>query len=158
MSARAGAGATPLPLVIATAAMALLALYPWVLSRGAPAAPPLAQGEALPRLASLPPYADFAAIAARPLFAPTRRPDAAHAASGIAARYRLQGIVIAGTARHALLAPVAGGPAIELAEGGSVEGWTLRKIEDGRVLMASPTQGDATLTIASPAPTPRQRP
>jgi hypothetical protein len=154
----ARAGVAPLPLVIATAAMALLALFPWVMGPAAPAIPPSAPGATLPRLAALPPFADFAAIAARPLFAPTRRPDAARAASGIAARYRLLGIVIAGAQRHALLAPIAGGPALELAEGGTVEGWTLVKIEDGRVMLSSPTLGAASLAMAPPAPAPRQRP
>jgi len=147
VSARARA---PLPLAAACAAMALAALAPWVVGTGAPPTPPSAPDTALPRLQPLPPFAEFAAIAARPLFSPTRRPEAARPASGIAARYRLQGIVIAGTTRHALLAPVAGGPALELAEGGTVEGWTLRRIENGRAFFASPSGTEASLTIAAP--------
>ncbi len=149
MSARSA----PLPLVAATLALAALTLMPWLPGRFAPASVPApAQGEALPRVPALPPFADFAAIAARPLFAPTRRPDAARAASAIETRYRLLGIVIAGAARHALLAPIAGGPALELAEGGAVEGWTVRKIESDRVLLASPAGADASLALKAPAP------
>jgi hypothetical protein len=138
-------------LAVATAAMALLALLPWVMGGAVPTLRPPAPSETLPRLAALPPYSDFAEITARPLFSPTRRPDAASIPIGIEARYRLLGIVIAGTARHALLAPVAGGAALELAEGGSVEGWTVQKIERDRVLLVSPAGAKASLSVQAPA-------
>jgi len=141
----------PRLLAVATAAMAVLALLPWVTGGAAPAVRPPAAGEALPRLAALPTYADFAEITARPLFAPTRRPDAAGVPIGIEARYRLLGIVIAGAARHALVAPVAGGAALELAEGGDVEGWTVRKIEGDRVVLVSPAGATASLRVQAPA-------
>jgi hypothetical protein len=154
------ARAVPLPLVAATAAMAALTLLPWIIGPTVPAIPAPAARDTLPQLAALPPFADFGAIAARPLFSPTRRPDAAQAATGIAARYRLLGIAIAANARHALLAPVNGGAALELAEGDSIDGWTLRKIADDRIVLSSPTLGDATLALAPPAstPPPRQHP
>ena len=149
MSARAA----PLPLVAATVAMAALAIYPWALGPGAPSVPALAPREALPRVAALPPFSNFAEITARPLFSPTRRPDAGPDNSGIAARYRLLGIVIAGNARHALLMPVAGGAVLELAEGATLEGWSVGKIEGDRVLLTSPTGTDASLVLKAPAPT-----
>lgn len=144
--------ARPRPLAFASANLvaALLAAWPFVPSRApaepAPAAP---IEDATPRLARLPPFADFAATSARPLFSATRRPDPAAAMLGIDGRYRLMGLVIAGAARHALIAPVAGGRALELGEGEAVEGWTLARIERDRVVLRSPA-GEATLALTGP--------
>jgi hypothetical protein len=143
------------PLGGATALMAALALAPWI--AGGPTAPtlPHAPGEAaVPRLAALPPFAAYAEIAARPLFLPSRRPNAEAAAAGIETRYRLLGIVIAGSERHALLAPVAGGPGIELAPGGSLDGWKAARIEADSVVLTSPAGHDATIGL-KPLPTKR---
>ena len=138
----------PLALLAANVALAALALWPFLPGR-APAEPaPItaATGDAAQKLASLPPFAAFAETSARPLFSPTRRPAPGAAALGIDGRYRLLGLVIAGSARHALVAPVAGGPARELGEGDAVDGWTVTRIERDRVTLASP-MGEATLAL-----------
>jgi type II secretory pathway component PulC len=106
-------------------------------------------------LAALAPFVDYAATIERPLFSPSRRPEAAAAApnaSGIASRYRLQGLVIAGTTRHALVTEIAGGHTQELGEGDALEGWTVTRIEQDRVTLTSPA-GEATLALprADPA-------
>jgi hypothetical protein len=132
----------------ATALMAALSLVPW-LARG-PSAPPLPRAPSdarAPQLAALPPFAAYAEVAARPLFSPTRRPNAEAAAAGIETRYRLLGIVIAGSERHALLAPVAGGPGIELAPGGTLDGWKAARIEAGSVVLTSPAGHEATIGL-----------
>jgi hypothetical protein len=139
----------PLILLAANVALAALALWPFLPQR-APAEPAPAAastGDAGQKLASLPPFADFAETSARPLFAPTRRPTPGAAALGIDGRYRLLGLVIAGSARHALVAPVAGGPALELGEGEAIDGWTVTRIERDRVTLASP-MGEATLALS----------
>jgi hypothetical protein len=144
-------GARPLALVAVNVVLAALAAWPW-LPNPAPAqsARAVAPPETGPKLASLPPFADFAETSARPLFSPTRRPAPGAALVGIDGRYRLLGLVIAGTARHALLAPVAGGAALELAEGDAVDGWTVTKIERDRVSLKS-AMGEATLALTGDA-------
>lgn len=132
--------------------LAALAIWPW-LPAPAPQAPfaPPGGGTDGPALASLPPLADFAATIERPLFAPSRRPAAGPAAqsgSAIERRYRLQGLVIAGAARHALILDTQGGRTIEIAEGGAIEGWVVKRIEQAGVVLVSPA-GEATLTLAA---------
>jgi general secretion pathway protein N len=139
-------------LVAASVILAGIAVWPWLPeSAAAPPVPevlrPAADGVAA---ASLPPLADFAVTAARPLFAPTRRPPAATQdslfAAGIEGRYRLQGLFIAGKARRALLVEEAGGRTLQVGEGDTVEGWTVRKIEQDRLILASPA-GETTLAL-----------
>lgn len=146
------ARARPLAFAAANIVVALLAAWPWLPSRApaepAPAAAPAEDAAAKP--ARLPPFADFAETSERPLFSATRRPAPAAAMLGIDGRYRLLGLVIAGTARHALLAPVAGGRTVELGEGEAVEGWTVTRIERDRVILSSPA-GKATLALTDPA-------
>lgn len=137
--------------------VASLAAWPWLPARApaepAPAASPAA--DALPKLASLRPFADFAETSTRPLFSPTRRPAPGAAMLGIDRRYRLIGLVIAGTTRHAVIAPIAGGPALELGEGQDVDGWTVTRVENDRVTLASP-MGQATLALVGGATAPRR--
>jgi hypothetical protein len=144
-------------LVVTNLVVATLAVWPW-LPGHAPSSEPTAasDGRDAPRLVSLPPFASFDATLDRPLFSPSRRPQAASASgpgASIDSRYRLQGLVIAGKTRHALVTPAAGGPALELAEGATLEGWTVKRIEQDRVVLVSPS-GEAVLKLqrAGPAP------
>lgn len=148
--------ARPLSFALAAAncAAAALALWPWIAPVGAasaPAARPPTQDDGPPPLATLPPGASYAAIAERPLFSPTRRPDASSAGtlSGISARYRLLGVILAREQGRALVAPIAGGRTLELGEGEAIEGWTVKRIERDRVVLFSPA-GEATLEMGEP--------
>jgi len=123
-------------------------LYPWL----APMSSRDASGGYIetPRstraIAPLPPFGSFSAVLDRPLFSPSRRPAAAEnpTGSGLAGRYQLLGVVSAGGARHAL---VADGPRrFEIAEGAALDGWTVARIEQDRVLLSSPT-GRTVLTL-----------
>jgi hypothetical protein len=144
--------ARPIALAAANLIVALLAVWPFLPGRApaeqAPAAPAQDTG---PKLATLAPFADFAETSERPLFSATRRPAPGATMLGIDGRYRLLGLVIAGSARHALIAPVAGGRTLELGEGEAVDGWTVTRIERDHVVLSSPA-GQATLGLAGAAP------
>ena len=144
-----------LTLALANGAAALLALRPRLAPPAAVANPPVAAANAASAapaaLPSLAPRAEFAAITERPLFSPSRRPDATAAVVGIASRYRLLGTVVANEKGRALVAPVSGGRAIELGEGDALDGWTVRRVEHDRVLFASPA-GEATLAVSQTEP------
>jgi hypothetical protein len=142
-----------LSLAGANLVVAAIVLLPWLPAATPPApAAALREGDA-PRLQRLPRFADVSATIERPLFTPSRRPAAPEQAAsvGIASRYRLQGLVIAGAARHAIVSPVAGGPALELGPGDAVAGWTVTRIEHDRVVLSSPA-GEATLALERAAP------
>jgi hypothetical protein len=145
--------ARPLSLGLAAAnlAVAALALWPVMAPVGAASMAPAAAPARADRPAPgrLGPSASFDAIAARPLFSPTRRPDASAPAGGLAARYRLIGIVTVRDRGRVLLAPIAGGRAIELGKGDALEGWTLKRIERNGALFASPA-GEAALAVTPP--------
>jgi hypothetical protein len=146
----------PLPLAAANLVVAALAIWPWLPRRAPAARPPDQRSESeAPKLAKLAPFADFAATEERPLFSPSRRPTAAEkpATVAIESRYRLQGIVTVGAARHALIAPVAGGAGLELGEGDALEGWSVRTIAADHVVLTSPA-GEATLAFGRPPPKP----
>jgi len=139
-------------LVSAAAFFAALAIWPWLpsataLRPGAGAAGPAA---GTGTIAALPPLANFAATIERPLFSPSRRPAAADrpapAGTSIEIRYRLQGLVTAGHERRALLKEAAGQHRLEVGEGDMVEGWTVKRIEQDRLVLSSPS-GEATLTL-----------
>jgi hypothetical protein len=137
------------PLVAANLIAAALVLWPW-LPRTAPAgpAPVAAIDNDLPKLPSLAPFADFDAIIARPLFAPSRRPTPVvkPAMAAIESRYRLQGVITVAGTPHALVAPVAGGSALDLGVGDALESWSVKTIASDRVTLSSPA-GEATLTF-----------
>jgi hypothetical protein len=116
-----------------------LAIWPWV----APLAAPGLVAEAgtpppAPAIADLPPLATFRAVFERPLFSPSRRPPAQAPVPGTggAARYRLLGVLTAGPTRRALLAE--GKRRFEIAEGAALDGWTVARIEQDRVVLSSP--------------------
>ena len=144
----------PAALTALNIVVAAIVVWPW-LPEGtrAPqrAAAPAAAEAPLP--ATLPPIGEFAAITARPLFSPSRRPPvvAQPATSALEERYRLLGLVIAGSARRALIGEVAGARRFEIGEGDAIDGWVARRIEPDAVLFASPA-GEATLTLRSAAP------
>ncbi|MBV9863378.1 MAG: hypothetical protein JO267_14665 [Alphaproteobacteria bacterium] len=136
----------------AIAALVLLAIWPWFAGDGAALPqlppPPPSGGGALP---SLPPLASFAAIAERPLFSPSRRPsmtDRGSAAAALAGRYRLLGLVTTRDGRRALMAD--GSRTVELGEGDAVEGWSIKRIEQDRLVLSSPA-GEAVLTLRQAA-------
>jgi len=142
----------------ATAAVLVaLAVWPWLLST-APARSAAAGTDtaatAAPALPALPPVARFAAISERPLFSPSRKPapgeKAAPAGPGIEQRYRLLGLMNTGDSRRALLAE--GKRRFAIAEGGSLEGWRVARIEHDRVVLSS-AAGEAVLSL-QPAATP----
>jgi hypothetical protein len=137
------------PLAAANLVAAALVVWPW-LPASAPvthATAPPSEGVA-PKLAKLAPFAEFAAITERPIFSPSRRPTPAVKAATIAieSRYRLQGIIGVGSARHALIVPVAGGAGLDLGEGDALEAWTVKTISPDRVVLTSPS-GEATLAF-----------
>lgn len=140
---------------LATAAIAFtaLAVWPWLF----PPVPairqlaPAAAGAPVPTLASLPPLGSFAAIVDRPLFSPSRRPPpgaAAASGSSIESRYRLIGIVAAGSRRKAFVAE--GVRHLEIGEGDTLDGWKVIEVGQDRVRLTSPA-GEAALRLAPAA-------
>jgi hypothetical protein len=122
--------------------LSLLAIWPWVAPQAAPGRATAAADTPPPppAIADLPPLATFRAVFERPLFSPSRRPPADEATPvlgiGIAERYRLLGLLTAGQARRALLAE--GARRFEVAEGAALDGWTVTRIEQDRVVLSSP--------------------
>jgi hypothetical protein len=102
---------------------------------GAPRPAAAAAGSAMP---TPPPFERFAETEQRPLFAASRRPAPPSAAVPIAearASYRLEGVVIVGKQRHAILSD--GGRTFRVAENDGVGDWTVKRIEPNCVLLAS---------------------
>ncbi|MCW8306046.1 hypothetical protein AruPA_03265 [Acidiphilium sp. PA] len=109
-----------------------------------------------------------AAILARPLFTPSRRPAriAAVAGSSRAALPRLTGIMVSPEGRFAIFAPATGKP-ITVQPGARIGGFTVRGIARDRVSVLGPdgvetvriTYGDTPAASTSAAPTaPRATP
>jgi hypothetical protein len=141
----------------AAIALAGIAIWPWLVPP-TPAIRPLALPQASapsPSLVPLQPLATYAAIVERPLFAPSRRPPPGAPAAGlgpsIESRYRLIGIVGAGAKRNAFIAD--GARRTQIAEGDTLDGWTVKKIDQDRVLLTSPA-GDAALRLSRAPPEP----
>lgn len=138
----------------------VIAAWPW-LFRPVPAIRPLAApptSAATPTLAPLPPLGIFAAIVERPLFSPSRRPQpGAGAALGtsIESRYRLIGIVATGPKKKAFI--VEGARRFEIAEGDTLDGWTVTEIGQDRVRLTSPA-GEAALKLVPAAAEPAKKP
>jgi general secretion pathway protein N len=130
-----------------------IATWPWLVPpipavRAVASSPAQATAPALP---ALPPLASYAAIVERPLFSPSRRPaPGARTAPGpsIESRYRLVGIIAAGPKKKALVAE--GARRVEIAEGDTLDGWTVTAIGKDRVTLTSPT-GEAALKLAPAA-------
>lgn len=136
-----------------TALLAALTVWPWLPQSAAydaqavPAKPPPAAAAL-----GLPPLASFAAVVDRPLFTPSRRASAADkgmaGGATFAGRYRLLGLLTAGDQRRALLAE--GPRIIELKEGDTIEGWSISRIEQDRLVLSSGA-GEAVLTLRQAA-------
>jgi hypothetical protein len=132
---------------------AALAAWPWIVppvpAIGQLAAPP---ASAPASLAALPPLATYPAIVERPLFTPSRRPPpgttAAAPGPSIESRYRLLGIVATGPKKKAFIAE--GARHLDIAEGDTLDGWSVKEIGADRVLLASPA-GEAALKLKSAA-------
>jgi hypothetical protein len=133
----------------ATAACALMAVWPWLFPP-VPATRPLATAPAstpAPALSALPPLTNFSAIVERPLFSPSRRPPpGVSAAAGplVASRYRLLGVLATGPKKRAFLAD--GARRVDVAEGERLDGWTVKQIGADSVRLSS-SDGEAVLTL-----------
>lgn len=130
---------------------AVLAVSPWLVPDAGSAPRAEKPAPQAPQLAALPPQAAFSAIVDRPLFSPTRRPvpgSASGNAAGIEARYRLLGLVVSESVRRAWLAD--GTRHFELGEGDKLDGWTVARIEQDRLVLTSPA-GEAVLGLRRPA-------
>ena len=95
--------------------------------------------------------AALAAILARPLFAPDRRP----AAAGPAAREtlpRLTGIIVDRQRRTAVFEAADGGRPLVLAEDGRIAGFVVRRIEPGEVMLDGPGGPRTLRPTFDPAP------
>jgi hypothetical protein len=140
--------------------LAATAAWPWLVPP-VPSVRPLAAAAAsapATPVVALPPLASYAAIVERPLFAPTRRPPpGASAVQGpsIESRYRLVGIVATGPKRKAFVAE--GAQRREIAQGDTLDGYTVSEIGQDRVKLSSPS-GDAVLKLAPAAAEPAKKP
>ena len=83
----------------------------------------------------------IAALLARPLFNPDRRPvpGTAGGSAGVPEPPRLAGILVGPAGRSAIFAGTGEGQQIVLREGGSVGGFTVRAIAPGQVTVLGPT-------------------
>ncbi len=115
-------------------------------------APQVAAAPAASRVAGPPgPSADqVAALLARPLFSPGRRPAAESRPPEAAARAvslpRLAGIMVTAGTRQAIFAPDAAGKAVVVGEGDTVGGFRVQSIHEGEVTL----QDGATLRSVQP--------
>lgn len=134
-------------------AFSIVAVWPWLFPP-VPAVRPLAAPTANapePTLAPLPPLAAFAAIVERPLFSPSRRPPPGATGllgASIESRYRLIGIVATGWEKKAFVAE--GARHFEIAEGDTLDGWTVSEIGRDRVRFTS-SAGQAALKLVPAA-------
>lgn len=132
---------------------AALAAWPWLFAP-VPATRPLAaptESPSAPTLAPLPPLTSFAAIVQRPLFLPSRRPPPGPTGTlgaSIESRYRLVGIVATGPKKKAFVAE--GTRRLEIAQGDTLDGWTVGEIGQDRVRLTSPA-GEAMLKLVPAA-------
>jgi len=105
----------------------------------------------------------YPAIAAHPLFYPTRTPwippatpvelQAASAPSPLTG-YTLVGVIVSGSARSALIKASGTNKTVMLGEGKQLEGWTLREITRERLYFAA---GDDTYGMTLLKPSEAQR-
>lgn len=141
-------------LVAAVVVLAAAAIWPWLPGSGrtaavGPATPP---PEAKASTVKLPAYETFTATIERPLFSPSRKPVTAPVQAPLPATQgpsRLIGIVVAGAHRRALIAQTGAAP-IEIGEGESFEGRTVKRIEQNRVVLVDVKGAETVLTLAPP--------
>jgi len=106
---------------------------------------------------TMPPPQSYAAVSERPLFSPSRRPPTAAATPAAASEISalsLTGIIISGDERIALVASGEPATVSRLKEGQTLGGWTVRSIQQDRVVLErDATQQELKLTEkARPAP------
>ena len=103
-----------------------------------PATPP--EAKLLPPVVAQAPEQAFPEMAARPLFTPTRRPAPVEAAAGKPAfargQYVLQGVIVVGEQRTALLREKTSGRVHRVDRGKDVNGITIEAIEPTEVTLA----------------------
>lgn len=136
---------TPLDALLGAAIAVLLAFAVWPWARWALHAPDLrpepaaAQTGAAPSLPALEAFHD---IAARPLFSPSRR-SSATAATATPQGLRLEGVLVVGAEKRAIIKQ-ADGHTARVREGETIGEWTVRQIEQDRVLLVA---GDRRLEL-----------
>lgn len=95
--------------------------------------------------------AQFAAILARPLFDPSRRPpqvaDVPHKPEPVPEPLRLAGVMVSRNGRQAIFASAAGGRAIVAGKGGHVGVFTVSAIVAGEVTVLDPDGGTRVLRL-----------
>lgn len=128
---------------VAILACAGAAAWPWVSASPQRAVPAVRDPRPLPRLPATPPEADFAEIVQRPLFSLTRRPPAPAQPApprATAQSFRLEGLVLVGSDRRALIRESGRDRVLTVREGDVVGRWTVRRIERDRVLLESASE------------------
>ncbi|HXP31513.1 MAG TPA: hypothetical protein VN832_10515 [Stellaceae bacterium] len=105
---------------------------------------------------SMAPLNTYAEVVSRPLFSSSRRPAAGVPASDRPTAFTLVGIIISAADRHALVAHGVPPQIDRVSEGQNLDGWTVKSIEDNRIVLA---QGDNEIEVkAAEKPGPRQVP
>ena len=111
---------------------------------GSPApgkAPPVAEAKLVPPIVAQAPEQAFPEMAARPLFTPTRRPAPPEPTAGKSAfqrgQYVLQGVIVVGDQRTALLKEKTSGKIHRVDRGNEVNGITVEAVEPTEVTLAS---------------------
>jgi hypothetical protein len=137
----------PAAACLAAVACPLAVTLAWELgafSTAQPIAVPRPRSVAAAPVAALPDHTDewVAAILARPLFSPDRRPpsEAAVAAAGSQTSEglpRLTGVIVSPAGRSAIFANEGGRPLV-VTEGGRVNAWMVRAIDIGTVQVSGP--------------------
>jgi general secretion pathway protein N len=155
----------PLLAALSFLAAALVALIALELAFGArwdPAAPASARpasapdSRVLPPLGSVSPERAYAEVTARPLFTPTRRPAPPDLAGGKPAfargQFVLQGVIVAGESRTALLKETASGRIHRVESGKDVNGIKVERIEPTQVTLAMGGERETvSLVVQKPA-------
>ena len=124
-------------------AVGVAAVVSWPAPDTGPVRPaPLPQAEAGSAV-SEPSGSEVAAVLARPLFTPGRRPETPEAASPLAAPGRpelprLTGILVTPAGRRAIFVALEGGHATVVTEGSAVGPWRVEAIRSAEVQLAGP--------------------
>ena len=108
---------------------------------------------------SLPALGSFAAVSQRPLFSPDRRPAARSADnSGAWSSFALAGIIITPQSREALVSHGKPPAIAHLAEGQTIDGWTVSAIYPDHVVFRDRLTEHELRLIDKTAPLPAQPP
>jgi hypothetical protein len=114
-----------------------LAMWPWLRPLGSATVDAASErpSAAVAGLA-LPPLDQFRETAERPLFAPSRRPSATIAPAAAPLGFRLDGVIIMGAQKRAIIKQ-ADGRTARVGEGDKIGEWVVRQIESDRVVLAA---------------------